>query len=70
MSRCILKKPGTKANQKCFEDGLLLLETYLPKLSQLDGRVEAVFHGMKETAANEGKYATEYITVSLLDNMM
>lgn len=58
MSRCTLKLPGANINRKCFEDGILLVETYLPKLRPLEQKVEEIFTGMKDTSANKGETAS------------
>ena len=63
MKRCRLRKPKSKISKKCFDDGLMMLEQYIPKADALEQRLEAILEGMRETSVNEGKISKFHDTV-------
>jgi hypothetical protein len=53
--RCPLKSEGNKAKGgDSYQDGLLMLETYIPSSDEMDQRVNDLIQGMRETKANIG----------------
>lgn len=54
MEGCPLKPERSTVGKKCYSEGILLLEPFIPKMDLVDKRVLDLISGMKETNANQG----------------